>query len=73
MDAIAEAAYCLHGPARGEFGWALVARCCPAARLCGTCMDARGIQENDLIEDAKRSSMDELAQATLLADKVIAL
>jgi len=36
-------------------------------------MDARGIQENDLIEDAKRSSMDERAQATLLADKVIAL
>jgi uncharacterized protein involved in oxidation of intracellular sulfur len=40
--------------------------------LCGTCMDARGIQENDLIEGAKRSSMDDLAQATLAADKVIA-
>lgn len=40
--------------------------------LCGTCMDARGIQQDDLIEGAKRSSMDDLALATLAADKVIA-
>ena len=40
--------------------------------LCGTCMDARGIEEGDLIEGAKRSSMDDLASATLVADKVIA-
>ena len=39
--------------------------------LCGTCMDARGVQENDLIEGAQRSSMDDLAQLTLAADKVI--
>jgi uncharacterized protein involved in oxidation of intracellular sulfur len=39
--------------------------------LCGTCMDARGIQENDLIEGARRSSMDDLALITLAADKVI--
>jgi len=40
--------------------------------LCGTCMDARGIQENDLIEGVKRSSMDDLAGLTLAAEKVIA-
>ncbi len=39
--------------------------------LCGTCMDARGIQENDLIEGAKRGSMDDLALVTLAADGVI--
>jgi uncharacterized protein involved in oxidation of intracellular sulfur len=39
--------------------------------LCGTCMDARGIQEQDLIEGARRGSMDDLALATLAADKVI--
>lgn len=38
---------------------------------CGACMDARGIGENELIEDAKRSSMDELSQCTLEADKVL--
>src|SRR5579863_10272176 len=29
--------------------------------LCGTCMDARGLTEADLIDGARRSSMDELA------------
>ena len=39
--------------------------------LCGTCMDARGLSETDLMEGARRSSMGELAGATLAADKVI--
>jgi uncharacterized protein involved in oxidation of intracellular sulfur len=39
--------------------------------LCGTCMDARGIEEQGLIEGATRSGMDQLALATLAADKVI--
>jgi len=39
--------------------------------LCGTCMDARGIAESDLVEGARRSTMDELASATLQADKVL--
>jgi uncharacterized protein involved in oxidation of intracellular sulfur len=39
--------------------------------LCGTCMDARGLREIDLIEGAHRSTMDELAQATLAAEKVL--
>ena len=37
--------------------------------LCGTCMDARGLVETELVEGARRSSMDELAQAVLAADK----
>lgn len=31
--------------------------------LCGTCMDARGLTEVDLVDSATRSSMDELAKA----------
>lgn len=39
--------------------------------LCGTCMDARGLADSDLVDGARRSSMDELASATAVADKVI--
>lgn len=39
--------------------------------LCGTCMDARGLGDADLIDGARRSSMDELAAATSEADKVL--
>ena len=39
--------------------------------LCGTCMDARGIQATECVEGAKRSTMEELADWTLWADKVL--
>jgi len=39
--------------------------------MCGTCMDARGLSEVDLIDGARRSSMDELAAATTAADKLL--
>ena len=39
--------------------------------VCGTCMDARGIAAQDLIDGAHRSSMDELTQWTAWADKVL--
>lgn len=39
--------------------------------LCGTCMDARGISDAELMNGARRSSMDELAEATVRADKVL--
>ncbi len=38
--------------------------------VCGTCMDARGITDNELTEGARRSTMDELTQWTLWADKI---
>ena len=31
--------------------------------LCGTCLDARGIGEDELLEGAQRSTMDALAEA----------
>jgi len=39
--------------------------------ICGTCMDARGLTEGDMMEGAARSTMDELAEATLAADRVL--
>ncbi len=39
--------------------------------LCGTCMNARGVEDTEVIGGARRSTMDELAQATLGADKVL--
>lgn len=39
--------------------------------LCGTCMDARGMIEADVMDGARRSTMDELSAATLAADKVL--
>jgi uncharacterized protein involved in oxidation of intracellular sulfur len=39
--------------------------------LCGTCMDARGMTESDVMDGARRSGMDELAAETMAADKVI--
>lgn len=39
--------------------------------LCGICMDARGLGEADIIAGARRSTLNELAAATLAADKVL--
>lgn len=39
--------------------------------LCGTCMDARGLEDAALTAGARRSTMDELADATVEADKVM--
>ena len=39
--------------------------------LCGTCMDARGLTEAEIVEGARRSTMDELAANTIAADKVL--
>ncbi|MFP4537667.1 MAG: DsrE/DsrF/TusD sulfur relay family protein [Dichotomicrobium sp.] len=39
--------------------------------LCGTCMDARGIGEEELLDGARRSTMEELAEVTATADRVL--
>jgi uncharacterized protein involved in oxidation of intracellular sulfur len=38
---------------------------------CGTCIDARGVTEEMLTQGARRSSMAELTEWTLWADKVL--
>jgi uncharacterized protein involved in oxidation of intracellular sulfur len=40
--------------------------------LCGTCMNARGLTDAQLLEGSRRSTMDELAAETLAAEKIIA-
>ena len=39
--------------------------------VCGTCMDARGIAQAELTLGATRSSMDELTDWTIGADRVL--
>lgn len=39
--------------------------------LCGSCMDARGLKEAELIDGAKRSSLAQLADWTIEASKVL--
>lgn len=39
--------------------------------LCGTCMDARGMTEDEMTAGARRSSMSELTARTAQAEKVL--
>ena len=39
--------------------------------VCGSCMDARGITEAELVDGAHRGSMDQLTDWTQWADKVV--
>jgi uncharacterized protein involved in oxidation of intracellular sulfur len=39
--------------------------------LCGTCMDARGMGADQVVEGARRSTLKELAEWTAAADKVL--
>ena len=42
-----------------------------AIGACGTCLDARGLRPEALVDGAARSTMAELTEWTLWADKVI--
>lgn len=42
-----------------------------AIGCCGTCLDARGIGEDALVEGAARSSLDQLVDWTMWADKIV--
>jgi uncharacterized protein involved in oxidation of intracellular sulfur len=39
--------------------------------VCGSCLDARGISEQELEEGCRRSTMDELTDWTIAADRVL--
>lgn len=39
--------------------------------LCGTCMDARGLRDEELIDGSKRGTLAQLAEWTAEADKVL--
>ncbi len=38
---------------------------------CGTCLDARGIGDGQLVDGAHRSTMEQLADWTLEADRIV--
>jgi uncharacterized protein involved in oxidation of intracellular sulfur len=38
---------------------------------CGTSLDARGLSEDQLVESARRSTLEELADVSLWADKTL--
>jgi uncharacterized protein involved in oxidation of intracellular sulfur len=38
--------------------------------VCSTCMDARGLNDGDLVIGSRRSTLDELTDWTLWADSV---
>lgn len=40
-------------------------------RVCGTCMKARGLSDDELLEGAQGSTMDELAEMTEESDQVL--
>jgi uncharacterized protein involved in oxidation of intracellular sulfur len=39
--------------------------------LCGTCMDARGLTEAEVMPGARRSTMDQLSTETIAADRTL--
>jgi uncharacterized protein involved in oxidation of intracellular sulfur len=39
--------------------------------LCGTCMDARGLRDEELVDGARRGTLAQLADWTAEADKVL--
>ncbi|MEX2647736.1 MAG: DsrE family protein [Alphaproteobacteria bacterium] len=75
---MADAVACAHGGQSTPQGYYNVERMLKGVvgrgahlLLCGTCMDARGLKDGDLVEGARRSSMDELAKETAATDKVL--
>ena len=49
----------------------MVARRNAEIGVCGTCMDARGIAESELVEGARRGTLAQLTEWTSGADKVL--
>src|SRR3989338_7862088 len=78
MFLIGDAAACAKGGQKVPQGYynvgdmlGSVVRKAAEVSVCGTCLDARGVAEADLIEGAKRGTMDQLAEWTIWADKVL--
>jgi uncharacterized protein involved in oxidation of intracellular sulfur len=73
-----DAATCAHGGQKVPQGYYNIAdmlggvlRRGGEVGVCGTCMDARGITADELVEGAKRGTMDQLTEWTAGADKVL--
>ena len=42
-----------------------------AIGVCGSCMEARGLKDGELVDGTRRSSLEELTDWTLWADRVL--
>lgn len=40
--------------------------------LCGTCMDARGLQDSEVVDGATRSTLNQLARLSMESDQAVA-
>lgn len=75
---IGDGAACAHGGQKVPPGFynigdmlGMVIRAGGEVGVCGTCMDARGIADDHLIEGAGRGTLDLLTEWTLQSDKVL--
>lgn len=73
-----DSAACAKGGQSVPQGWYNAGRMVQAVTLrqvpvgvCGSCMDARGIADQELVDGARRSTLGELAAWTAWADKVV--
>lgn len=75
---MADATFCAKAGQEVPNGWYNIGRMVravlkrgAAVGLCGSCMDARGIREDEMVEGAKRSSLEGLTDWTQWADRVL--
>ncbi|OGI37451.1 MAG: hypothetical protein A2140_01895 [Candidatus Muproteobacteria bacterium RBG_16_62_13] len=75
---VADAAACAKGGQKVPQGYyhlesflKMIARAGGEIGVCGTCMDARGIGDPELVDGARRSTLAEMAEWTRWADKVL--
>ena len=75
---LGDAAACAHGGQKVPQGYYNIADMLGAVLrrggevgVCGSCMDARGITAGELVEGAKRGSMDQLTGWATTADKIL--
>ena len=75
---IGDASSCAKAGQRTPEGWYSIERMLRIVTLkggeigvCGSCMDARGISDEELAQGCRRSSMDELTDWTQAADRVL--
>jgi uncharacterized protein involved in oxidation of intracellular sulfur len=78
MFLLGDAAACAHGGQKVPQGYYNVADMLSAfmrrngtVSVCGTCMDARGIREEELVQGATRGTMDQLTEWSMWADKIV--
>lgn len=78
MFLLGDAAACAHGGQKVPQGYYNVAdmlsgfmRHKGTVSVCGTCMDARGITDGELVQGVARGTMDQLSEWTGWAEKIL--